>query len=1008
MRKKHVFFAVSLAATLTVAALSMFNFEKLGNFRTKANGGDYSISITNVADFVSGGGVARTSAGAEITFNVDGFVGNVLQSGSTFYNTTAITGITEIELVTDNYVSVFGAVKNSTNGQLITRDSAEANGYGTVVASFGYEPDYFYVDNGGTTDDVTITSIHIVFVCKDPKTFDVTINLSFTDTYPSSNVYLVFDFNHERVPNDDWINGKPNVQDQEIYWDNSVGAYSKTFTNCRFGELRFEFREYDLYISGYDNWKPERYFITKNIVLDCYATSFPATNTETTVFTCSEQHATGRKIDIYSVNDFHGHVEYVENQEIGIERMGTYFKEKGEDENTLLLDIGDTWQEGFYSSYNEGAMVTDIYNYVGFDARIVGNHDFDWGTSAIEANSAATYPRNNPNGYQTPVLGANIYKYDFENREFLKDGNDEMIHYDEVCQSTITQTMGNGLKVGVVGVIGSDQITSISTPLTHNFGFYDHIQTIKDEATRLRSEGCDIVICGIHADEDAVKNQGLENYVDVVLCAHSHQREYHNYNGLWYLQFGKNGEHCGHITIAEDLSDGGFVVDYMEMTPWQMNSEISELDTTISSIYNQYMDEATPAGNEILHMNSVQNGGGMDYNIRSNVELPNLAAKAMYEEAAKQYTDHPILFSTTNVARETLVAPLTYAEVYSTFPFRNEVYVCKTTGQEILNELQYVNFYYFNPSLNYVNLDVNEWYYICIQDFLLFHVNGSREYNFWPIAVEHIEKKLTVDMQTIIFDYFRDNGYKDGSETLYLGDLQNTSLRHDDKFIRIPTTFVVDRDGDIEETVVFVGLHEPYSNYYPADPTWEGHTFLGWTFSNGNTLDGVTCSRSYRVYAKFEEGVDDRITTGMLDYDDFGQFLTPGAYQFAAGDQTVTITASGTFTNNTTYKEIGFNGVGSSLLISAPSDYHITQIKMYTFNTYDNINFYAGTAAVGDPLEEDITTFGGNSYHYGYTDRDVNALGYVVNTTSSNVLLNHTYSGSTYILYLAVYIEQNA
>lgn len=97
MRKKHVFFAVSLAATLTVAALSMFNFEKLGNFRTKANGGDYSISITNVADFVSGGGVARTSAGAEITFNVDGFVGNVLQSGSTFYNTTAITGITEID-----------------------------------------------------------------------------------------------------------------------------------------------------------------------------------------------------------------------------------------------------------------------------------------------------------------------------------------------------------------------------------------------------------------------------------------------------------------------------------------------------------------------------------------------------------------------------------------------------------------------------------------------------------------------------------------------------------------------------------------------------------------------------------------------------------------------------------------------------------------------------------------------------------------------------------------------
>ena len=89
-----------------------------------------------------------------------------------------------------------------------------------------------------------------------------------------------------------------------------------------------------------------------------------------------------KTIEIYSTNDFHGAVQE-ENNYMGLGKWATYLKAKGEQYNTLLLDQGDTWQGSIYSNYNHGELITDVMNYIKFDARSVGNHDFDWGTSYL-------------------------------------------------------------------------------------------------------------------------------------------------------------------------------------------------------------------------------------------------------------------------------------------------------------------------------------------------------------------------------------------------------------------------------------------------------------------------------------------------------------------------------------------------------------------------------------------------------------------------------------------------
>ena len=97
-------------------------------------------------------------------------------------------------------------------------------------------------------------------------------------------------------------------------------------------------------------------------------------------------------IDIFATNDIHGTISAEDDDEVDIATMATFLKAKGEMENTLLLDQGDTWQGSIYSNFNHGALLTDIFNYVHYDARTIGNHDFDWGIEALEQNSARPIP----------------------------------------------------------------------------------------------------------------------------------------------------------------------------------------------------------------------------------------------------------------------------------------------------------------------------------------------------------------------------------------------------------------------------------------------------------------------------------------------------------------------------------------------------------------------------------------------------------------------------------------
>ena len=445
---------------------------------------------------------------------------------------------------------------------------------------------------------------------------------------------------------------------------------------------------------------------------------------------------------IYATNDIHGQVEN-QNSRASLGKTMTYLKDKGEQENTLLLDQGDIWQGSIYSNYNYGALITDVMNYVQYDAITVGNHDFDWGTQHLIDNHNRSYE-----GYKTPFLAANVYGFDFATKTVL----DEQLS--EIGDKTVTYTLDNGLKVGIVGVIGQQQITSIHSLYVRDITFKDHIQVIKEEAAKLRDEGCDVVIATAHTGEESVKYQGLENYVDLVLCGHTHQTENSMDNGLLFAQFGSYNQNLGHIELTYHASTGKVSYDKIEaISGRSIESTVQEVDPVIENLVNTYEAECDSVAKEVV----ASNVSGSFY---SSEQLPNLMCEAMLDYATDSGYEVDLAFC--NSARASLYSSSwEYADLYQAFPFDNKIFVFEASYHEMVNEVANYNNLCLSDNFDRV-VEEGRTYKIAVIDFLLFHTNASRNYDYFDDNNGGFVADLDANYRLVLKNYLEKKGYKDG------------------------------------------------------------------------------------------------------------------------------------------------------------------------------------------------------------------------------------------------------
>jgi 2',3'-cyclic-nucleotide 2'-phosphodiesterase/3'-nucleotidase len=414
---------------------------------------------------------------------------------------------------------------------------------------------------------------------------------------------------------------------------------------------------------------------------------------------------------IASMNDLHGAIE--ENgKEPGLSKISTYLK-NNYSSNDLLLANGDMWQGNGESNLNQGKLITEWMNLVGFDAMSLGNHDFDWGQDAIEANKEVA---------DFPFLDCNVYHY--ENGEVTT-------HASELGDCSTILNVGS-YKVGVVGGIGRGQYTSITASEVSDLEFQEPVSLFQEESLKLRAAGCNVVVAEIH---DPSKNSDLlslastngqtnKPYFDVVFCGHAHSRDQRSSNGVPFVMGYASGKDISEVTITI-AGDGSIKVSSSSILTISPASLTTNADT--ETLLDSYRNTQDP----ILDAKVGNNGTGISCSGASRTQLGNLYSKAIYEAAKK--VDSSVVLAVNNGARNYLNSgSLTFRGIYRSFPFDNQIVLIDVNGSDLYEEtVRYSNCIY-NPTKLTTPSSSSTTYRIAIIDYMGLHQSESHTLNYFP------------------------------------------------------------------------------------------------------------------------------------------------------------------------------------------------------------------------------------------------------------------------------------
>ncbi len=376
---------------------------------------------------------------------------------------------------------------------------------------------------------------------------------------------------------------------------------------------------------------------------------------------------------IYSINDFHGAL-LEDGDKVGISKLGNYLineKEKNP-ESTIIISAGDIFQGTAVSSMTRGKVVVEAMNIIGFDAMTLGNHEFDWGVDQIKV----FFDENEENGEASfPFLSANVcYKHNYELVEWANP------------YAVIDR--GN-LKIGIIGLLGSDQINDILASHVKDYVFTDEFSTIKKYAKILRNEeNCDIVIVAAHLDTAEInyKLSSLtgDEKIDALINGHTHQQYYGelNYNRqvpLPYVQSGSNGQYIGKITLEIDKETREVVdVSSENIKASSVCFQESQAINDLMSKYQNYIDEAKSilgVAGENIYKNIAGIWMATVIQEKMGTDLGVVNSGGVRSSAFPIYANDNV----------------SYGDIFEIMPFENTI--CRTTilGRELLKILNYMN-----------------------------------------------------------------------------------------------------------------------------------------------------------------------------------------------------------------------------------------------------------------------------------------------------------------------------
>lgn len=344
-------------------------------------------------------------------------------------------------------------------------------------------------------------------------------------------------------------------------------------------------------------------------------------------------------------------------------------------DNVLLLDAGDCLQgdnAAYYYNYIDTLsphLFPRLVSYMGYDAVAVGNHDIETGHGVYDRVAREL------DGYGIPFLGGNA----------IRNGSGKP--YFPIYKIF----RRGGLKVTVLGFTNPNMKAWLAEDLWSGMTFESLIPLVQEDVDMVREkERPDVVVVVTHSgtgkgDGSMYENQGLDllvslKGVDFIVCAHDH-RPCIMQGETCLIDGGSHGRNIGHGSIEVEVRDG-------KVVSRSLSAEVIPVD---KSKADAEMREAFRKEFETVRTFTVQPIGGLLTDMRTRDSYPGMC----------DYMNliHAVSLSSTG-ARVSFAAPLTYDgkidagtlvynDLFTIYPYENQLFVLQMTGREIKDCLEY-------------------------------------------------------------------------------------------------------------------------------------------------------------------------------------------------------------------------------------------------------------------------------------------------------------------------------
>lgn len=377
-------------------------------------------------------------------------------------------------------------------------------------------------------------------------------------------------------------------------------------------------------------------------------------------------------IQILGLNETHGQLTPLKRDGRlagGAATLAAYLEqEKAENPRTLILDSGDFMQGPAISSYFQGASTVDVYNEIGVDSTVVGNHEFDWGTDNL--NQRITQA-------DFPFLAANI----------IDDATGEA---PDGIEPYVIEDL-KGVKVGVIGVANPDTKNVTLPAATEGLTFLDAAATadaVNAAVKELQERKVETIIVSAHQGLESATEGGLADIVkqlssdvDLVLGGHIPTEFNTVINGIPVVQPFGNTRGYADITLTVDRG----TKDVVDITV--------ELDTT-------WVDQIQPDAEvqAIVDGYQAQLGAELGQTVgQATTPILRGATRAVESEMGNFVTDamrthlEGVDIALTNAGglrADIDAGPITLEEVYAVLPFNNTLVTMNLTGAQVRQTLE--------------------------------------------------------------------------------------------------------------------------------------------------------------------------------------------------------------------------------------------------------------------------------------------------------------------------------